>query len=172
MPNLNQILKGIPDAGSSDAIRKALQNLFIRANTVALEPAGLAIGTGSAAKVKIVNDVICLVESRPVKIAAASEVTLAGTIADAAYNAIAIETNAAGTVSAKLGTAATTQAAVVLPAWSEDKARLGYAFIHASGAAITLGTTLLNSGQCIVDYVDTPGMHDFTLKADSNLIGD
>ncbi len=172
MPDLNQLSKGIPDAGSAEGLRKALQNLYIRMNTQALEPAGLAVGTGSAAKVKIVNDVICIVKSRPVKIAAATEVTLAGTIADGAYNAVAIEANAAGTTSAKLGTAATTRAGAVLPAWSEDKARLGYVFLHASGAAITLGTTLLSSGQCIVDYVDTPGCHDFTLKADSNLIGD
>lgn len=117
----------------------------------------LAIGTTSAAAVKVTNASYALVGGVLTAISAA-EVPLTGiTVADGASNAVGIFVNAAGELSAVAGTPAATVAGIVLPQANATRALLGYVIITSSGAAFTGGTTLLSAGTVTDVYINTVG---------------
>jgi hypothetical protein len=122
-----------------------------------LSSGGLAIGTSSAAAVKVANSPYALVGGVLVAITGA-EVALTGIdIVDGTSNAIGIFVNAAGTLSAVAGTAAATVAAIVLPQANATRALLGYAIVTADGDDFTGGTTLLSAAHITDVYIDTVG---------------
>jgi hypothetical protein len=117
----------------------------------------LAIGTTSAAAVKVTNASYALVGGALVAISAA-EVPLTGiNVADGASNAVGIFVNAAGVLSAVAGTPHATVAGIVLPQANATRALLGYVIITSSGAVFTGGTTLLSAGTVTDVYINTVG---------------
>jgi hypothetical protein len=145
------------------ALPAAGQNVKVRTGAVAsgqsalLGSTTLAIGSVSAADVKVTNNSYALVGGVLVAITAA-EVDLTGIdITDGTSNAVGIFVNAAGTLSAVAGTAAATVAGIVLPQASATRALLGYVIITTTGADFTGGTTLLSAGTVTDVYIDTVG---------------
>lgn len=117
----------------------------------------LAIGTTSAAAVKVTNNSYALVGGVLTAITAA-EVPLTGiNVADGASNAVGIFVNAAGELSAVAGTPHATVAGIVLPQANATRALLGYVIITSSGAVFTGGTTLLSAGTVTDVYINTVG---------------
>lgn len=115
----------------------------------------LAIGTVSAAKVKVTNSITALINGKVVSIAAA-EVALAGTITDGNINVFAIVANAAGTLSAKMGTEGATIAAVILPDILGTEVVLGFITVATAAADFVGGTTELSAATATDLYFDTP----------------
>ena len=123
-----------------------------------LTSGGLAIGTASAAAVKVSNTIHALVGGVLVT-AAGAEVALTGIdIADGTTNVVGIFVNAAGTLSAVAGTAGATLAAVVPPQANATRALVGYVVIaNASGDEFDGGTTLLSAANVTDTYINTLG---------------
>jgi len=139
---------------SDAAMRAALTEIQGALVDRVLTSAGLAIGTGSKKKVKIVNDTYGYVDGVLVKVAAATEVTLAGTVAADAFNVYALTVDSAGTVTAAMGTAGATLGAVVMPAVPADEAMIGFVVINPTGTGDFVGaTTDLDDGTVVPNAV-------------------
>lgn len=120
-----------------------------------LATGGLAIGTSSKAKVKVVNSPKAFIDGALVSITGA-EVTLSGTITDGKYNVYVIYANSAGTLSSAMGTEGATAAAVVFPTTPDNSVVLGWVLVYTTGAAFIGGTTLLDAATVTDTYFDTP----------------
>lgn len=132
-----------------------------------INAAGLAIGTSSKAKVKIVNNTLACVNGTMVLIAAGTEVAFTATIhdiADGYINMYVVMTDSAGTVTMRMGTAATTSAgiaAVIPPSLpSTNVAVLGIVTVSTTGALFDASTTLLDAGTVTARYYDIVGAWD------------
>jgi len=145
---------------ADQAMRNALTEIQGGLIDKVLTSAGLAIGTGSKKKIKIVADTYCYVDGVLVKIAAASEVTLAGTVTAAKFNVYALTVDSAGTVTATMGTEGATLGAVVMPAVPADEAMIGFVIINPTGTGDFVGaTTDLDDGTVAPGavYINTIG---------------
>lgn len=120
--------------------RASLLKLQSFAIDVTLSGAGLAIGTASKAKVKIVNTVYALVNGTLVKKTTA-EIVLAGTITADMFNVYVLTINASGTVAVQMGTEAATIGAVVFPTVPADQAVLGFVIVNPTGTGNFVGGT-------------------------------
>ncbi len=156
------VVCGTP-AAIGTALPSSGQNVKVRTGAVAsgqsalLTSTTLAIGTTSAAAVKVTNNSYALVGGQLTAITAA-EVPLTGiNVADGASNAVGIFVNAAGALSAVAGTPHATVAGIVLPQANATRALLGYVIITSSGAVFTGGTTLLSAGTVTDVYINTVG---------------
>jgi len=126
---------------SDAAMRSALGEIQASLVDRVLTSAGLAIGTSSKAKVKIVNDTYAYVDGKLVKIAAATEVTLSGTVTNAKTNVYVLTVNSAGTVTATMGTEGAAIGNVVFPAVPADEAMVGFVIVAPSGTGNFVGAT-------------------------------
>lgn len=143
-------------AGSTTLLGKVQSALCDRLfNTM-----GLAIGTGSKKKVKIVNKGYCLVNGSLLSVAAATEVTLPATsVTNGKYNVIAIYATATDTASAVFGTEGATLADVVLPTIPANSAVCGLVIVHPTGTGAFVGaSTDLDDATVVPNavYIDTP----------------
>lgn len=138
---------------------KGLQTLLTKIQSnlcdFLLATGGLAIGTGSKAKVKVVNSPDAWIDGKLIAITGA-EVTLSGDITDGNSNVYVIVADSAGTLSAVMGTEGATKDLVVFPTISADSAVLGWVLVATVGAAFLGGTTLLDAGTVTDTYYDTP----------------
>lgn len=127
--------------------------------------AGLAIGSGSKAKIKIANDVLAYVDGKMVLVAAA-EVAFTTTthdIADGYTNMYVLVTDSAGAVTVRMGTAAanaTGIAGVVPPTIPAKTAVIGIVALKADGAAFDATTTELDALTVTDLYYDIVGAWD------------
>lgn len=126
---------------SDAAMRSALGEIQGALVDRVLTSAGLAIGTGSKKKVKIVNDTYAYVDGTLVKVDAATEVALSGTVTNAKFNVYVLTVNSAGTVTATMGTEGATLGAVVMPAVPADEAMVGFVIINPTGTGNFVGAT-------------------------------
>lgn len=124
---------------SDQAMRNALTEIQGGLIDKVLTSAGLAIGTGSKKKVKIVNDTYCYVDGTLVKIAAATEVALAGTVTADKFNVYVLTVDSAGTVTATMGTEGADLAHIVFPAVPADEAMIGFVIINPTGTGNFVG---------------------------------
>lgn len=148
----------LSDAAMRAALGKIQGGLVDRV----LTSAGLAIGTGSKKKVKIVNDTYGYVNGKLVKVAAATEVTLSGTVANATFNLYVLTVDDTGAVTATMGTAGATLGAVVMPAVPADEAMIGFVIINPTGTGNFVGaTTDLDDGTVVPNavYVNAMGFN-------------
>jgi len=130
-------------------------------NNVALDSAVLAIKAGSNADAKS-NAFLYRIGGEVYKSAALATIDLSassGTLALADDNVacIAVDINAAGTVSTTVGThvASTDIADAKQPLLAADKARIGYIFVlNETASAFTIGTTVLDVANSTVMYVN------------------
>lgn len=139
-----------------------LENLFDKLqrvlSDVLLSTAALAIGTSVNTKVKVVNTIYAYIEGVLVKKTTA-EVTLAGTVTNAKFNVFVITLNAAGTLSASMGTEASTIGGVVFPTITDGEVVVGFVIINPTGTGNFVGgTTALDDATVAPNavYVNTP----------------
>jgi len=126
---------------SDAAMRSALGEIQASLVDRVLTSAGLAIGTSSKAKVKIVNDTYCYVDGVIVKVAAATEVALSGTVTADKFNVYVLTVNSSGTVTATMGTEGADLAHIVMPAVPTDQAMIGFVIINPTGTGNFVGGT-------------------------------
>src|SRR5437764_599658 len=94
-------------------------------STFLLNTAALAIGSSNKPKVKIVNTIYAYIEGVLVKKTTA-EIVLSGTITNAKFNVYVLSINSAGTVTASMGTEASTLGGVVFPTLPDGDAMIGF----------------------------------------------
>lgn len=122
-----------------------------------LNSGALAIGTAKA-KVLIANTIYALIEGVLVKKTSA-EIVLPGTVAADLFNVYVLSINAAGTVSAQMGTAGATLGAVVFPTIADGSAVIGFVIVNPTGTGDFVGgTTELDDATVAPNavYVNTP----------------
>lgn len=144
--------------GSSATDRGWLEKFQITLGNLALNSGALAIKTSSSAVAKTANTVTFIIDGKLYQKAAGDMPALTGlgAIAAGSFNVVAFTVNAAGTLTAHGGTAATTLAGVTLPSLPDDEACIGFVIVNAVGATFTGGTTALDAGSHVVTYVNTP----------------
>lgn len=145
---------GLWEAG----LRAAIEKLQKGAVDVLFNSAGLAIGSSSKAKVKIVNTIYAWIDGVIVKKTTA-EVALSGTVANATFNVYVITLKADGTATARMGTAGATLGAVVMPTIPTDELVLGFAIVNPTGTGNFVGgTTELDDATVVPNaaYVQAP----------------
>lgn len=151
------ITAGIGSSAQAGA-RASLGKLQDHACDVLFNSAGLAIGSASKPKVKIVNTIYALLNGVLVKKTTA-EVVLAGTVAGAAFNVFVLSLAADGTVTATMGTAGATIGAVVFPAVPANNAVIGFVIVNPTGTGNFVGgTTDLDDATVVPNavYINTP----------------
>lgn len=122
-----------------------------------LNSGALAIGTAKA-KVLIANTIYALIDGVLVKKTTA-EIVLSGTVAADAFNVYVLSMNAAGTVTAQMGTAGATLGGVVFPTIADGNVVLGFVIVNPTGTGDFVGgTTELDDATVVPNavYVDTP----------------
>jgi hypothetical protein len=152
---------------SDKALRDVIGELQGAAVDQIFNSAGLAIGSSSKAKAKIVNTIYALVNGVLVTKTTA-EITLSGTILTATYNVYVLTMASDGTVTATMGTAGATLAAVVFPAIPADSAVIGFVIVHPTGTGSFVGgTTELDDATVVPNavYVNTVGSFNPNLLA-------
>lgn len=145
---------GLSDAG----VRSAIGELQRNAVDMLLNTAGLAIGTGSKAKVLIANTIYAMIDGVTAKKTTA-EITLSGTITNAKFNVYVLSMIADGTVTASMGTEGATIGAVVFPTIPADSVVLGFVIVNPTGTGNFVGgTTALDDVTVVPNavYVNTP----------------
>jgi hypothetical protein len=123
-----------------------------------LNSAGLAIGSSSKPKVKIVNTTYALIEGALASKTTA-EIVLAGSVTNAKYNVYTLAMDVAGAVTAQMGTEAATLAGVVFPTIADGSALIGFVIVHPTGTgAFVGGTTDLDDATVVPNavYINTP----------------
>lgn len=119
---------------------EAIQANFARASKV-LNSAGLAIGTTSKKKVKIVNTVCYLTAAGALATKASAEVTLAGTVVADKFNCWLLSMDDEGKVTATAGTDAATLAALAIPTVPTGEMPLGLLLVNPTGTGNFVGGT-------------------------------
>lgn len=140
-----------------------LSNLFDKLqralSAVCLNSAGLAIGSSSKPKVKIVNTTYAYVEGVVAKKTTA-EITLpASTVTNAKFNVFVLSMDSGGTVTATAGTQASTLAGVTFPALPDGSAMIGFVIVNPTGTGdFVAGTNDLDDATIAPNavYVNTP----------------
>jgi hypothetical protein len=137
-------------------------NLFDKlqraATSQVLNSAGLTIGSSSKPKLKIANTTYALIEG-VLASKTTAEIVIAGTVTNAKFNVFVLSMNAAGTVTAQMGTEATTLAGVVFPTIADGSAMIGFAIVNPTGTGNFVGATTDFDDVTVVPnavYINTP----------------
>lgn len=141
----------------------------------ALSAAGLAVGTGSAAKVKIANTVTYLFAGA-FKSKTTAEVAFTATTHDIAADAVVVKErvyvltlDGSGTATITAGPVATGAGNAAIPAPPANSTVIGYVRIAvgAGATSFTAATTLLSNGALTVTYVDATVLSSETAEVAS-----
>lgn len=127
---------------------------------ILLNSGGLAIGSGSTAKIKIANTIYAYFESVLAKKTTA-EITLttANNVTNAKFNVIVLTMTSDGTVTPRNGTEASTIGGVIFPTVPDGSVVVGFVIINPTGTGgFVGGTTALSDGTVVPNavYIDTP----------------
>jgi len=123
-----------------------------------LNSAGLAIGSSSKPKVKIVNTTYAYVESVLAKKTTA-EIVISGTVTNAKFNVYVLSMDSSANVTAQMGTEAATLGGVVFPTVASGNAVIGFVIVNPTGTGNFVGgTTDLDDATVVPNavYVNTP----------------
>lgn len=138
------------------------ENLFDKLqrplSSFVLNSAGLAIGTSAKPDVKIANTTYAYIEGVLVKKTTA-EIDLSGTVTNAKFNVYVLSINSAGTVTASMGTEASTLAGVAFPTLADGSAMIGFVIVNPTGTGNFVGnTTDLDDATVVPNavYINTP----------------
>lgn len=145
------------DQNFRDSLGKVQANLC----DMALNSSGLAIGTGSKKKVKVVTATNVVINGALKSVAAATECALAGTVTNAKFNVFLIYATDTDTVAAVMGTEAATKAAVLWPTVPANATVLGILIVNPTGTGNFVGGsagTDLDDGTVVPNavYINTP----------------
>lgn len=159
-----QILQGVDDMQTREALRGLLNGLADRLSSQALGSAGLAIKGAGQALAKAGSLVYATASGRLVKIAANTDMAaLAGTVNNAKFNVFAFFVDSAGTLTSAMGVEGASLAAVKFPDAPPGKAMLGFVVINPTGTGNFVGgTTPLDDATVVPNaaYVNTQGAVD------------
>jgi hypothetical protein len=146
---------------NTEAEMSALFDKLQRATVVSLLVSGaLAIKAGASALARTVATIYFMIDGQVYSKAAADMAALAGTVANATFNAFVFTVNASGTLKSYMGTAATTLGAVVFPVIPEGECAIGFVIINPTGTGSFVGgTTALDDATVAPNavYVNTVG---------------
>lgn len=123
-----------------------------------LNTGGLAIGSVSKAKVKIVNTIYAYVEG-VLRSKTTAEITVSGTVTNAKFNVYVLSMDSAGTVTLQMGTEAATLAGVIFPTVVSGNAVIGFVIVNPTGTGNFVGGTTEFDDATVVPgavYVNTP----------------
>ena len=123
-----------------------------------MNSAGLAIGSSSKPKVKIVNTTYAYVESVLAKKTTA-EIVISGTVTNAKFNVYVLSMDSSANVTAQMGTEAATLGGVVFPTVASGNAVIGFVIVNPTGTGNFVGgTTDLDDATVVPNavYVNTP----------------
>lgn len=144
---------------SADRINDAFRDLQDAICDVLFNSAALAIGT-TTSKVRTTAAIKFLADGVYAHKASTDDAfTLSGTVVNATFNVFVMTINAAGTCTARMGTAGATRATVVFPAIPEGEVVLGFVEINPTGTGNFVGgTTALTDGTVVPNavYINTP----------------
>lgn len=165
---MTRYLSGITEQLWQRAIRAIFVPIVDRMSTQPLNSAGLVIHGSASALAKTGASVFyASVTGILVKIAASTDMpALVGTVTNATFNAFAFFVDAAGTVTAAMGTQGATLAAMKLPPFPLGKALVGFIVINPTGTGDFVGgTTALDDGTVVPNaaYVSPIGPFDPTV---------
>ncbi len=151
--------KGV--ATSSQDLRDALTTLQVNAVDMLLNTGGLAIGTGSKAKILIANTIYAMIDGVLAKKTTAEIAFTATThdVANAKFAVFLLSMNVSGTVTLTKSADAATLAAVVFPTVPSGEVALGFVIINPTGTGIfDASSTALDDGTVVPNavYVNTP----------------
>lgn len=147
----------------------ALNNLSLREVILTIQSAlthvllvsgALAIKAGGSALAKTVNTISYQINGVFYTKAAADMAALSGTVTNARFNVFCFYVDAAGTLTTRMGTEATTKAGIVFPAHVDGKVMIGYVIINPTGTGNFVGgTTPLDDATVVPNavYVNTLG---------------
>lgn len=162
---ITRFLSGVADGKDREAIRGPINALGDRYSTQSLRTAGLAIKAGASAIVKTgAADYYGIAQGKLVLVAASTDMpALVGTVTNAYFNVFCFYIDSASTVTAAMGTEATTLAGVKFPALPIGKAQLGFIIVNPTGTGNFVGgTTALDDATVApnVVYINTMGPFD------------
>lgn len=137
----------------------ALQSILLH---VLLTTGGLAIKAGGSALAKTVNTISYQINGVFYTKGAADMAALSGTVTNAKFNVFCFYVNAAGTLTTRMGTEATTKAAVVFPAHVAGTVMIGHVLINPTGTGNFVGgTTALDDATVAPNAVYTNTLGGF-----------
>lgn len=158
MATVREMLNKISSIPAKAGLGDILEELIQASQNYTIDDPGLAIGTVSAAEVKIVTATVKYVAQNEFKSIATQEVAFTATdhdVADGSNANFLLTVNNAGTVAIIKGPDTTGTA--VDPAIPDDVAVLGRVNIAASGAIFNATTDLLSAGHITDTYTDLSG---------------
>lgn len=138
-----------------------------------LSPAGLAIGTGNAAQVKIANTVTYLIDG-VFKSKTSAEVAFTATthdITDGSERVYVVSLDAAGNPTLTAGTEAVGSGNATIPDGPAGECVIGHLRLFASGAAFDATTDLLSAGHLTDTYTDVGFLPQQITAAPATLSG-
>ena len=134
------------------AVQKAMLDTCLTTPTLAIGTTTTKVRTTAACRL-LIDGVYVL------KASTDDAFTLAGTVNNATFNVFVMTITAAGTCTARMGTAGATRAAVVWPAIPDGEVVVGFVEINPTGTGNFVGgTTALTDGTVVPNavYVNTP----------------
>lgn len=162
LADISQHTGAIADKRDGSLIKALLSPVDNALACQCLNAPGLAIGTGSKKKIKITNDIGCIINGKIVPIAA-QEVAFTATthdIADGYINTYVLTADVTGTVTIRMGDPvliAATATAITLPPIPDGSAILGVVTISTNGAIFDATTTDLDAVTVTDLYYDCTG---------------
>ena len=159
---VSQQLAAMASVGDEAALRPIVNAVADRLSSQAFNAGTLAIATVTQ-NVKLTSLVKLVAGGVYVALAAADPIytlVAANSVSANKHNVMCLYCNAAGTVSARMGTEAATVGAVKFPTPPEGSAMIGFLMISAGASVFTGGTTALTGGTVTVVYTDVIGASD------------
>lgn len=174
--NLAQYLNAMPDSQMRKYLQIMLNVIADRLSAQMLTTAAIVISAGGAATAKTGaaavlaltnNGVTCSLVSVP---AATVLTPFAGTTLINTFNVYTFYVDNAGVVTAAMGTAGATLAAVVFPPTPQGKALIGGFTVNPTTGSFVGATTLLDAANTNVVYFSPVGALDPTILLGSTVV--
>lgn len=168
---MNDTVSRFLEAVPTQRLRLCLQAIFNpivdRFSTQCLSSAGLVIKAGGGVLAKAGSATHYMVVGKLGKLTANTDMAaLSGTVTNAKFNVFAFFVDAAGALTAVMGTEAATRAGVILPPMPVNKALIGLLVINPTGTGNFVGNTTPLDDATVVpnaEYINAIGPMDFSV---------
>lgn len=164
---ITRYVSAVRDALTRATLQPVLNAMADQFSSAALASAGLGISVDTFTAKIGATDFYAITQGRLVKIAAATAMpTLPATftVANALFNVVVFTVNAAGTVSANIGTPAATLGGVVFPPEQYLSATVGFIILNPTVGTFTGGSTALSGTSANAVYVSPVGAWEATIN--------
>ena len=166
LDTISRFSAAIKDQITRAALFPMLSSMADQHSSQALATAGLVISADTFTAKIGATDFYAIVIGRLVKIAAATampSLTTAFNVAQNQFNVVGFYVNAAGTVTALLGTPASTLGGVVFPPEQYQQATVGFIILNPTTGAFVGGSTALSGTLANAVYVSPIGAFEPTI---------